>query len=38
MEHSVNDSFTNRLDIILKNNLTNTLKLFQTSPTTYINL
>ena len=29
MEHSVNDSFTMRLAIILKNNLNNTLKLFQ---------
>ena len=29
MEHSVNDSLTIRLAIILKNNLINTLKLFQ---------
>ena len=29
MEHSVNDSFTIRLAIILKNDLINTLKLFQ---------
>ena len=29
MEHSVNGSFSIRLDIILKNDLINTLKLFQ---------
>ena len=29
MEHSVNDSFTIRLAIILKNDLIYTLKLFQ---------
>ena len=29
MEHSVNDSFTIRLAIILRNDLFNTLKLFQ---------
>ena len=29
MEHSVDDSFTIRLVIILKNDLNNTLKLFQ---------
>ena len=29
MEHSVNDSFTIRLAIILKNDLIDTLKLFQ---------
>ena len=29
MEHSVNDSFTINLAIILKNDLINTLKLFQ---------
>ena len=29
MEHSVNDSVTIRLSIILKNDLLNTLKLFQ---------
>ena len=29
MEHSVNDSFTIRLDIKLKNDLINTLKLFK---------
>ena len=37
MEHSVNDSFPLRLDIILKNDLIKTLKLFKTSPITYIN-
>ena len=29
MEHSVNDSFTIHLAIILKNDLINTFKLFQ---------
>ena len=37
MKHSVNDSFSTHLHIIFKNNLINTLKLFQTSPSTYIN-
>ena len=32
MEHSVNDSFTIRLAIILKNDLLNTLKLFKNYP------
>ena len=38
MEHSVKDSFTIHLAIILKNDLINTLKYFKTSPITYINL
>ena len=37
MKHSVNDSFSTHLHIVLKNNLIITLKLFQTSPSTYIN-
>ena len=38
MEHAVNGLFSICLDIILKNNLINTLKIFQTSQITYINL
>ena len=38
MEHLVNGLFSIRLDIILKNDLINTFKLFQICPITYINL
>ena len=38
MGHSVNDSFTIRLTIILKNDLINTSNYFKVSPITYINL